>query len=119
MFKMLKNLNKKIVSSTIASVLGVAVIIFALVMLSKNNFSFKKAFKEVKETLNECTGELISKCEDLTKKDDCEKHYKIDADKGTITVGPKEFLKVDNLILKNLNINPKTFVLRSLSLIHI
>ena len=29
---------------------------------------------------------------------------KIDADKGTITVGPKEFLKVDNLILKNLNI---------------
>ncbi len=29
---------------------------------------------------------------------------KIDADKGTITVGSKEFLKVDNLILKNLNI---------------
>ena len=80
---MLKKLNKKIVSSTIASALVVAVIVYALVMLSKNNFSFKKAFKEVKETLNECTGALTSKCSDLTKKDDCEKHYKIDADKGT------------------------------------
>lgn len=82
MFKMLKKLNKKIVSSTIASALVVAVIVYALVMLSKNNFSFKKAFKEVKETLNECTGTSTSGCGQLTK-DDCEAHYKIDSEKGT------------------------------------
>lgn len=82
MFKMLKKLNKKIVSSTIASALVVAVIVYALVMLSKNNFSFKKTFKEVKETLNECTGDLTSGCGQLSE-DDCEARYKIDSEKGT------------------------------------